>query len=79
MMWRKGILIKSKNMGVGGRIFDWIKDFMGGRVIQVRIGREMARQYAVENGTPQGSIISLFMFSVMINNVFSEIQPDCHW
>lgn len=75
MMWRERLLIKLKNLGVGGRIFNWIKDFMNGQKIQERIGRE-SRQYVVENGTPQGSVISLLLFSVMINDIFSDVKPD---
>lgn len=76
MMWKEGLLIKLKKMGVGGRIFNWIKDFMGGMEIQVRIGRKMSRQYVVKNGTPQGIVISRLIFSIIINDIFSEINPD---
>ena len=26
-MWRDGLLIKLSNMGIGGRLYNWIMDF----------------------------------------------------
>lgn len=49
---------------------------MIGRQIQVRVGKELSQQCDVENGTPQGSVISPIIFSIMINDVFSQVQPD---
>ena len=39
MMWGKGLLIRLGKLGVKGRIYRWIQDFLLGRVIQVRIGK----------------------------------------
>ena len=60
--------------GVGGRVFNWIKDFLCGRKIQVRVGSDLSNQYAVENGTPQGSVISLSKLINSISNCDIHIQ-----
>lgn len=36
----------------------------------------MSEVYEVENGTPQGSIISPLLFSVMINDIFKNVERN---
>jgi len=43
MMWSEGLLIKLNQMGVRGRMYQWVRDFLSDEM---------------ENGTPQGSIVS---------------------
>ncbi len=69
MMWKEGLLIKLHLLGVGGRAFNWVKDFLYGRSIRVRIGKELSGSYMVEHGTPQGSVISPLLFIIMISYV----------
>ncbi len=57
MMWKEGLLLKLDEIGIGGKLFNWIKDFLFGRKIQVRIGEEISSQFEVGNGTPQGNVI----------------------
>lgn len=55
-------------------MFRWIKNFLEGRQIMVRIGRSYLESLPVENGTPQGSIFSALLFSLLINDdVFKNI------
>ena len=54
-------------------MYRWIKDFLSEGTLQVRIGNKHSRKYEIENGTPQGSIISPLLFSTMINDVFEDI------
>ncbi len=76
MIWKEGLMIKLDMMSITGIIYNWIKDFLADRFIQVRIGKVLSGRYMVENGIPQGSIISPILFSIMINYVFSQVQGD---
>ena len=76
MVWIEGVLIRLRLLGVGGKMFCWIKDFLEGRSIQVRVGSVLSRRYLVENGTPQGSVISPIIFSIAINAVFDKVPLD---
>ncbi len=75
MMWREGLLIKLHLMGVGGKMFNWIMDFFRWKDYTGK-DRTVSKQYNVENGTPQGSVISPILFSIMINNIYLELPVD---
>lgn len=53
-----------------------MKDFLSERKIAVKINRALSGSYKVENGTPQGSIISPLLFFIMINDVFKSIESS---
>ncbi|XDV25401.1 hypothetical protein PO909_029322 [Leuciscus waleckii] len=74
MLWKEGLLIKLNKMEIGGKMFNWIKDFLRGRTIEVRIGSESSSTYTIENGTPQGSVCSPILFNIMINDVFDGVN-----
>lgn len=76
MMWKEGVLIKLHRMRVGRRVFNWVKNFLFGRKIQVQIGLEVSNQYTLGNGTPQGSVISPLLFIIMINDIFFKLPAD---
>ena len=74
MLWKDGMLIKLRILGIKGKMFQWIKGFLSDRTIQVKINWELSKSYSVENGVPQRSIISPLLFSIMIDDVFKDIQ-----
>lgn len=76
IMWKEGLLIKLDIMGVGGKVYNWIMDFLFGRAIRVRVGNWFSERCVVENGNPQGSVISPLLFSIMINDIYRQIASD---
>ena len=76
MLWVRGLLIKLHMLGIGGNLFNWVMDFLNNRSIQVKIGMDISRRCLVENGTPQGSVVSPLLFNIMINDIFSGVQPS---
>ena len=73
MLWKEGLIIKLYDAGIRGRMLNWVQDFLKNRVIQVRVGEAMSNGTCVENGTPQGSVISQVLFNVMVNDIFKDI------
>ena len=74
MVWRNGLLIKLKKLGINGKMFSWIADFFTDRTIQVRVGSSLSNVYILENGTSQGSMISPAMFIGMIDDLPSSLH-----
>ncbi len=76
MLWKEGLLIKLDQIGIGGRIYNWIKEFLIERNIKVKVGDYISREGSIENGTPQGSVLSPLLFIIMINDVFATIGEN---
>ena len=57
-----------EQLGLRGNILQFTTDFLANRSIQVRIGTALSNSYQLQNGTPQGSVISPFLFIIMIND-----------
>lgn len=74
MLWREGLLVKLSRYGVSGRMFGWIRNFLEERTIQVRVGQVLSDVVSIDNGTPQGSVISPVLFNVMINDMFLDLN-----
>ena len=70
-VWKNGLLYKLSNLGVNGRMYDWIGDFLSDRTFQVRVGLSLSSSFHSDNGIPQGSCLSPTLFSIMINDVAS--------
>lgn len=76
MLWKEGLMMQLNRLGVGGRMYNWILSFLFGRTIQVRVGSDLSSVVEVENGTPQGSVISPVLFNIMINDIFKNVGSD---
>jgi len=74
MVWKKGLMIKLKRFGINGRMFQWLDSFMNERTIQVRVGSTLSETVILENGTPQGSMISPDEFILMIDDLPSSVK-----
>ena len=60
------ILYNLLQIGIKGRMLKWLFDFFTGRKFNVRIGNSYSDDYPINNGVPQGSIISPILFSILL-------------
>ena len=73
--WCHGILLTLHEFGLRGRLPNFIKGFLSDRVLRVRVGNVVSEAQALDDGVPQGSILSVTLFAVAINGVI-DVLPD---
>jgi ribonuclease HI len=70
LMWRKGVLYKiCTKYNICGKALAWIQNFLTDRKIRVRINDKYSETHDLDNGTPQGSVLSPLIFSLMANDI----------
>ena len=69
LVWHRGLIFKMRRMGLSGNIVNFVSDFLSNRCIRVRIGAAVSNSYELQNGTPQGSVISPLLFLLMVDDI----------
>lgn len=69
LVWRDGLLLKLQKLGLSDNIYRFIQDFLTDRSVQVKVGNTLSRTAMLENGSPQGSVISPLLFLLLINDI----------
>ena len=69
MVWKHGLMAKLMSLGVKGHMLNYIFNFIAPRTFQVEVSGTRSDPVPLDNGTPQGSVISPVLFMVMINDL----------
>jgi ribonuclease HI len=69
MVWHNGLLFKLKKLGINGSMFNFIQTFLTNRTFQVMVQESLSNIETLQNGTPQGSVISPVLFTIMVNDL----------
>lgn len=71
--WRHGILRTLKKWRVTGRLYNILSCFLSDRSFQVAVGGQLSNLYPLENGVPQGSVLSVTLFLVAMQPIFRVV------
>ena len=74
--WKYGILQDLHQAGLRGRMPVFISHFLENRNFRVRLGSTLSDPYEQEMGVPQGSILSVTLFSLKINSLAKVLNKD---
>ena len=75
-VWCEGLLFKLKEMGIRGRVWAWIRDFLTDRRVVINMAGERAQEFDTNTGLPQGSIISLLLFVLFVADCYKEVSCE---
>ena len=73
MAWKHGILKKLHDWGLRGHLPKFIQEFLKDRKISVRVGSTLSAPRPLEEGIPQGSVLSCTLFIIAINSITSYL------
>ena len=72
---RRVILEEMSKLGFKGNILNFTDRFLTNRKIKVRVGTTVSSQHIQEEGVPQGSVLSVTLFGIAINNILENLGP----
>ena len=73
--WRHAILRKLRKAGIRGHMGYFLANFIRERSFRVRVGSSLSDRYLQESGVPQGSVLSVTLFGVLINDICNSLPP----
>ena len=74
--WKYGIMKDLHDAGLRGHMPTFISKLLSNRKFSVRIGGTLSDIYDQEEGVPQGSILSVTLFSLKINSIIGCLLQD---
>ena len=72
--WRYASVFKCAKVGIKGKNLKFIENFLQDRYFKVRIGSDKSNSKELENGIPQGAIISPLIFNIMVNDMSDSLK-----
>jgi retron-type reverse transcriptase len=75
LVWHDGLIYKLCHLfHITDNALCFIRSFLNGRKIQATVNQATSELHSLDNGTPQGSVISPTLFNLMINGLSTAIQ-----
>ncbi|KAF0690064.1 Uncharacterized protein FWK35_00034059, partial [Aphis craccivora] len=70
MVWKNIVIDILSSWSIDSNMIKFLHNFLTDRTIQVKVNNILSEHTAIENGLPQGSIISVTLFLVAINDIY---------
>ena len=77
-VWRPEILNYMDEMGLRGNLPAFAEGFLSFREFCVRVGASHSEYFVQEEGLPQGSVLSVTLFAIAINEITKQLGSEMH-
>ena len=78
MAWRYGIIAKLFEYGLRGNLPKLLQEYLSQRKIKVKINNTLSNSMHVEEGVPQGSVLSCTLFAIAIDGCLTSLPHGVH-
>ena len=68
-VWHFGLLYKLIGLGCDLRTVLWLRSYLTGRSVKVRVGQAFSETRSLRRGLPQGAVLSPTLFNVMLTDL----------
>ena len=72
------LLSKLKSYGIGGKLLQWIENFLSNRRQCVHLRGSKSDWINIISGVPQGSVLGPFLFIVYVNDMPNVVSSDLY-
>ena len=72
--WKRGILRSIYEFGMRGNLPVFLQNFLKNRQIKVKIGQTHSELVDVDEGVPQGSVLSCTLFAIAIDSIVEKLK-----
>ena len=73
-VWHSRLLYKLKTIGISGKMYNYVKNFLSDRTIQVKIGTTYSSEKSLDMGIPQGSVMAPILFNILMHDLTKKLS-----